>query len=68
MRLFALTVEMLKSLCLYQTMCSSEYGGFSCDRDLNASLNLASAVSSTVKRVDWITLTLLGRSKNRTDR
>ncbi|MCL2936507.1 MAG: zinc ribbon domain-containing protein [Trichodesmium sp. St16_bin2-tuft] len=25
-----------------------EYCGFSCDRDLNASLNLAMAVSSTV--------------------
>ena len=36
------------SLSLSERVFNCEYCGFSCDRDLNASLNLAMAVSSTV--------------------
>ena len=58
--------QVKQSLSLSERVFNCEYCGFSCDRDLNASLNLAMAVSSTVT-VDWITPTLPEGSRNRTD-
>ena len=40
--------QVKQSLSLSERVFNCEYCGFSCDRDLNASLNLAMAVSSTV--------------------
>ena len=40
--------QVKQSLSLSERVFNCEYCGFSCDRDLNASLNLAVAVSSTV--------------------
>ena len=40
--------QVKQSLSLSECVFNCEYCGFSCDRDLNASLNLAMAVNSTV--------------------
>ena len=47
-RLMSITNHLYWLITTYTGPPNCEYCGFSCDRDLNASLNLAMAVSSTV--------------------